>query len=204
MVLSWPHAWRSWYMKWCWRLVFVCRLDTQLYKHCRLDAKKICQAPDHWYLPASGNDAYRPPMKQLVFACLYRHLVQISSNPSYKVRSEYLQSVLFIIMLWYVAKVIGFKFLKIFFIPSATLRLMVYVGLWNMCMMTNKRMNAVIESFVVIYLIVCMLFYFSQFPDLVVLRWSEWWRSVRWVLILIHRLQKLAWLISERNVQIKL
>src|SRR6218665_1792503 len=40
----------------------------------------------------------------------------------------------------------------------------------NMCMMTNKRMNAVIESFVVIYLIVCMLFYFSQFPDLAVLR----------------------------------
>lgn len=61
------------------------RLDSRLYKLCRQDAKKICQAPDAWYLPSSGTgNAYRPQMKNLVFACLYRHIVQVSSDPSYK------------------------------------------------------------------------------------------------------------------------
>lgn len=34
---------------------------------------------------AAGGSDYRPPMRQLVFACLYRHLVPVTSDPDYMV-----------------------------------------------------------------------------------------------------------------------
>lgn len=34
---------------------------------------------------AGGGGEFRPQMRQLVFACLYRHLVPVTSDPDYKV-----------------------------------------------------------------------------------------------------------------------
>lgn len=67
-------------------MFFLYRLDTRLYKLCRQDAKEICSAPDAWHMAsAGGGGEFRPQMRQLVFACLYRHLVPVTSDPDYKV-----------------------------------------------------------------------------------------------------------------------
>ena len=59
-------------------MFFRCSLDEELYKDCKEDAKKICNAPDF-----SGDFMALPP--GMVLACLYRN-----SMPDTEVKVSYL------------------------------------------------------------------------------------------------------------------